>query len=69
MFSFGETDIIYGLLKKNRQLCFIVHFSTPLQDFKLNVMTLDDLVPDTLNVAGLSKEKVDPRSQLYYYLF
>ncbi|KAF4083165.1 hypothetical protein AMELA_G00136970 [Ameiurus melas] len=28
-------------------------------DFKLNVMTLDDLAPDTLNIAGLSKEKSD----------
>ncbi|XP_026775791.3 uncharacterized protein C19orf44 homolog isoform X1 [Pangasianodon hypophthalmus] len=28
-------------------------------DFKLNVMTLDDLAPDTLDIAGLSKEKSD----------
>ncbi|XP_060797298.1 uncharacterized protein C19orf44 homolog isoform X2 [Neoarius graeffei] len=28
-------------------------------DFKLNVMTLDDLAPATLSVAGLSKEKFD----------
>ncbi|MCJ8737667.1 hypothetical protein PDJAM_G00026810 [Pangasius djambal] len=27
-------------------------------DFKLNVMTLDDLAPDTLDMAGLSKEKI-----------
>ncbi|XP_046712860.1 uncharacterized protein LOC124390843 [Silurus meridionalis] len=27
-------------------------------DFKINVMTLDDLAPDTLDLAGSSKEKV-----------
>lgn len=64
MFSFTEMDIIYGLLKKTKQaVIFHCSFFHIFADFKLNVMTLDDLAPATLSVAGLSKEKVDPRSQ------
>lgn len=47
-------------------LFFFVH----TLDFKLNVMTLDDFAPDTLDRAGLSKEKVNKISynnnNIYY---
>lgn len=48
-----------------RPISFMTCFDCSLVytlDFKLNVMTLDDLAFDTLDRAGLSKEKVDKTS-------